>query len=115
MHQLTHILRTASKSGAWGLDRGGGTWTPDRHSAVFEAESACDGVGNGEVGVNRRQWIPFTILYPTDTVRYSWIPLSALPSLKKVAPAFDCAERADIVTILLQGPRERRLMTKHNA
>ena len=64
---------------------------------------ACDGVGNGEVGVKRSQWIPFTILYPTDTVRHSQIPLSTLTSLKKVALAFDCAGRADIVNILLQG------------
>ena len=39
--------------------------------AISEAESACDGVVNGEVGVKRRQWIPFTILHPIDTVRHS--------------------------------------------
>ena len=57
---------------------------------------------NREVGVKRSQWIPFIILYPTHTIRHSWIPVSTLPSLKKVAPAFDCAGRSDIVSILLQ-------------
>ena len=71
------------------------------------AESPCDGVGNGEAGVKRRQRLPFIILCPTDSIRHSWIPLSTLPSLEKVAPAFDCAERADIVIILPQ-PRFTR-------
>ena len=32
---------------------------------------ACDGVGNGEVGVKRSQCIPFIILYHTDTAQHS--------------------------------------------
>ena len=47
----------------------------------------------GEAGEKRSQWIPFTILHPL----YS----STLIGLKKVTLAFDCAERADIVIILL--------------
>ena len=42
-----------------------------RARAVWEEDSPCDGIGNVEVGVKRSQWIPFIILYPTDTAQHS--------------------------------------------
>jgi len=67
MHQLTNKFRIASKSGALANAEGG---TPPVQTS-WGSKIVCDDIGNGEAGVKRSQWFPFTILYAIDTVRHS--------------------------------------------